>query len=83
MAANKYSGADALRKLWDRISGHIVAINNRLDDIPAPYDDTALKADLINVRALLAQVRDALQNGDIDQAINLLDTFLLDEGVLE
>lgn len=53
------------------------------DDVPAPYDDSELKAALTNVRALLAQVRDALKNGDIDEAINLLDTFLLDEGVLE
>lgn len=44
MAANKYSGADALRKFWDRISGHIVAINNRLDDVPDQGDVDELKA---------------------------------------
>lgn len=38
---------------------------------------------ILDIKTLLQQVRDALQNGDIDEAINLLDSFLLDEGVLE
>lgn len=44
-----------------------------------------LKDDYTDVVALLAAIRDALKNGDIDRAIDLLDTFLIGEdgGVLK
>lgn len=58
------------------------------EEVP-PYDDTEIKEELnqqsqqiVELMNLLSQVRDALQRGDVDEAINLLDTFLLDEGVL-
>lgn len=56
-------------------------------DIPAPYDDAEIRRELADnnealshLDELLRQVRDALKDGDIERAINLLDTFLLDEG---
>ena len=44
-----------------------------------------LKAAFTNLITLLEEVRDALKNGDIDRAIDLLDTFLIGEngGVLK
>ena len=47
--------------------------------------DSAISQTLTNLRTLLEQVRDALKQGDIDRAIDLLDSFLIGEngGVLK
>ena len=89
--ANKYIGGSGTSRLWQRLQDSLVSLNTKLgqkanrSEIPAPYDDSELKADITNVRSLLAEVRDALRNGDIDRAIDLLDTFLIGEngGVLK
>lgn len=42
----------------------------------------SLKADYNDTLDLLEAVRDALENSDPEEAINLIDTFLLDHGKL-
>lgn len=47
-----------------------------------PADDSELsstKADLVSIKELLQAVRDALDDCDIEEAISLLDSFLLGE----
>ena len=45
-------------------------------------DVSQLKADYNDTIDLLEAVRDALESGDQEEAINLIDTFLLDHGKL-
>lgn len=67
----------------------LISTNSEEIQVPSWAEHQALddkiesnKQDLTQLRTLLEQVRDALKQGDIDRAIDLLDTFLLDEGVL-
>lgn len=60
-------------------------IQRALGYMPSDIEDVnEIKGDLTNLRTILEQVRDALENGDIERAIDLLDTFLIGEsgGVL-
>lgn len=52
-------------------------IDSLSEDVTSLYSE---KADAATIVALLTQVRDALEEGNTDEAISLLDSFILDNG---
>lgn len=85
---NSYTGSiDLIGGLRPKNGGTFPLID--AEDIQVEEDGTrlsvaytTLKNNYDNLKALLEQVRDALASGDIDKAINLLDSFVISKGTL-